>query len=81
MKPIFPLDKANHFIVGYLIYFIGFIFIGTWYALLPVVVAGFAKEIYDILKRKQKINYNNFDLPDFLYTIAGAVPSLIIKLI
>lgn len=81
MKPIFALDKAKHFIAGYLIFFIGFIFIGTWYALLPVVVAGFGKEIYDILKRKQKINYENFDLPDFLYTIAGAVPCLIIKLI
>jgi hypothetical protein len=70
------IDKANHFIVGFLIYFISFIFLGTWLSVIPVILFAGAKEALDMFYRKLP-----FDYKDFLFTIAGMLPILITHLV
>lgn len=70
------IDKANHFIAGYLIYFLCSFFLDPYLCLFIVAGIGALKEIYDSVNNK-----NSFDVPDFVYTIAGAIPSLIIHVI
>ena len=72
---ITKIDKANHFIVGYLIYSIFFLIIGYW-ALVPVFIAAAGKEVFDSYTRKLP-----FDWYDFLYTIAGCIPNFITTII
>lgn len=69
------IDKANHFIVGYLIYFFSTILIGGFWALLPLLIINFAKEYLDMKRHKKA-----FDWKDFCYTLAGAIPSIILYL-
>lgn len=68
------IDKANHFIVGYLIYAIFFIFIKYW-ALIPLVTIAVGKEIIDAYKRKLP-----FDFADCIYTMIGGIPIFLITL-
>jgi hypothetical protein len=76
MKPfISQLDKANHFIAGTVIYCLSLFILSPLVALIPVIVVGAAKEVYDEKKRKGR-----GDIWDFLYTIAGAIPVLITHL-
>jgi hypothetical protein len=75
MLLIKQIDKANHFIVGYLVYCISCIFLDAYWSIIPVVVIAVLKEIVDNLSNKK------FDWYDFAYTIAGLIPSLIIKTI
>lgn len=70
------IDKANHFILGYLIYFVMFLLFNWYYALLGVILLAFGKELIDSYMRKLPI-----DKSDLFYTIAGAIPSLVISLI
>ena len=68
------IDKANHFIVGYLIYFFSFIFIGVW-AVIPLVVIAFLKELWDVYRHRMI-----FDWKDFCYTLAGGFPAFILSI-
>jgi hypothetical protein len=63
------IDKANHFIVGYIVYYFSYIFIGNWMALIPLLLIAFGKELIDSYKRKTP-----FDWEDLAYTLAGGIP-------
>lgn len=71
-----PIDKQYHFIAGLLIYLWSQFIFTTWYALIPVVAIGTAKEVYDYVSKK-----GTPDINDLLYTIYGAIPIIIVKLI
>lgn len=71
-----PIDKQYHFIAGMLIYIIASAFMSPIWALVPVVAIGTAKEVWDYLSEK-----GTPDINDLLYTIYGALPVLIVKLI
>lgn len=71
-----PIDKQYHFIAGMFIYIIASLFMPTLWALVPVITIGTAKEVYDYLSGK-----GTPDINDLLYTIYGALPILIIKLL
>jgi len=70
------IDKANHIIVGGLIYCVLSCFMADILALLIVVGVSAAKEWYDV-KRYRMI----FDWMDFAATIVGALPIFIKDLI
>jgi hypothetical protein len=71
-----PIDKQYHFIAGMLIYLIAQSFMPVVWALIPVVAIGTAKEVWDYLSHK-----GTLDINDLLFTIYGALPILIIKLL
>ena len=73
--PLIPLDKANHFIYGFGIYFLINLFLPNYWALGGVVTLALAKEI------KDQINYQGFDYKDFLVTILPAILLFIKSLI
>ena len=70
------IDKANHFIVGGLIYCILTWIIGPFLAYLSVVVIAALKELIDMYRYK----HTYFDLWDFLYTVLGSIPPSIVEL-
>jgi hypothetical protein len=70
------VDKANHFIAGYVIYFAFTLFTQWYWAFLMVAIIGALKEVWD-----SRHEWKSFDTKDFLYTLAGGIPSLIIDLI
>ena len=74
-KFLIPVDKANHFIAGTLVYCIAALFTSPALALLPVIAVAAGKEIYDALSKK-----GTPDVIDCLFTIAGAIPPLVINL-
>jgi len=74
-KLLIEADKANHFIVGTVIYCLALFIMSPLLALLPVIAIGAAKEVYDGISKK-----GNADIMDFLYTVAGAIPVLITHL-
>ena len=71
-----PIDKQNHFIAGTIIYTIASLFMPTFWAILPVILIGTVKEVYDYISKKGTPEIN-----DLLYSIYGAIPLLIIKLL
>jgi len=71
-----PEDKQYHFIVGLIIYLFSQLVFSMWVALIPVVAIGTAKEVYDYLSKRGTPEIN-----DLLYTIYGAIPILIIKIL
>jgi len=71
-----PIDKQYHFIAGLCIYIITQLFMPTITALIPVIAIATAKEVWDYASGK-----GTPDINDLLYTIYGAMPILIIKLI
>lgn len=71
-----PKDKQYHFIAGLLIYLLSQFFFTIWFALIPVIAIGTAKEVYDYISKKGTPEIN-----DLLFTIYGSIPILIIKLI
>lgn len=73
---ISKIDKANHFIIGYLIYTLSCFIFDYFCALIPLIVIAFCKEIFDIVRRN-----TGFDLPDFLYTVMGAIPMFILNIL
>lgn len=76
-KLIIPIDKANHIIYGYGIYFLSSFLFSWWISLSIVILISAVKEIiFDKLMKK-----GNPDLWDFILTIVGALPILIIQLI
>ena len=76
MKPLIPqIDKANHVILGMLIYCASACFLHPALAIAIVAGAAFTKEFWDYL------DYGLFDFYDFLYTVGGAIPALILTLV
>jgi hypothetical protein len=71
-KLLIPVDKANHFIAGTVIYCLASLFLTPVAALAPVIIIGAAKEVYDKYSKK-----GTPDVIDFLYTMAGALPVLL----
>ena len=71
-----PIDKQYHFIAGMLIYIIAQLFMPPVLALIPVIAIATGKEVYDYVSGK-----GTPDINDLLYTIYGALPLLILKLI
>jgi hypothetical protein len=71
-----PIDKQYHFIAGMFIYIFASLFMPTLWAIVPVVSIATAKEVYDYVSKK-----GTPDINDLLYTIYGALPILIIKLL
>ena len=74
-KLLVPVDKANHFIAGTLIYCASALFLSAGLALIPVIVLAASKEIYDSVSKK-----GTSDITDYLFTVAGAIPPLLINL-
>lgn len=70
------IDKANHIIVGYLVYVISCFFLSPLLSFIPVILIGSLKELVDMIRYKR-----SFDYLDFIYTIAGAVPASMLNLI
>jgi hypothetical protein len=71
-----PIDKQYHFIAGLLIYLWLQFFFTIWIALIFVIAFATAKEVYDYVSKK-----GTPDINDLLYTIYGAIPIIIVKLI
>jgi len=74
-KLIIAADKANHFIAGTVIYCLALCIVTPVAALIPVVIAGAGKEVYDKISGK-----GTADIKDFIYTVAGAIPVLMTHL-
>ena len=71
-----PIDKQYHFIAGLCIYTIAQLFMPVFTALIPVIVIATGKEVWDYVSME-----GTPDINDLLYTIYGALPILILKLI
>jgi hypothetical protein len=71
-----PKDKQYHFIAGFLIYLWSQFIFTIWVALIPLIAIATAKELYDFFSKK-----GTPDVNDLLYTIYGAIPLLILKLL
>lgn len=62
------IDKVYHFIAGILIYIFFYIFLNSWLSIVPVIIAGAAKEAYDRYSGK-----GNPEWLDFIATVAGGL--------
>jgi len=71
-----PIDKQYHFIAGLCIYTIAQLFMPAIPAMIPVIAIATGKEVYDYVSGK-----GTPDINDLLYTIYGALPIMILKLI
>ena len=74
MLPMIPQDKANHFIYGYLIYFVIQFFVPAMFAFFFTVAIAILKEVYDEFSNK-----GNPESLDAVYTIAGCLPLYFIQ--
>lgn len=66
------IDKLYHFLVGLLIYIFFDLFFDIW-NIIPVIIIGGAKEIYDWYSGK-----GTPDVWDFIWTIFGGAVGLLI---
>ena len=71
-----PIDKQYHLIAGFCIYLIAQLFVPLGYDMVIVAAIGTAKEVDDYLSRK-----GTPDINDLLYTIYGALPLFILKIL
>jgi hypothetical protein len=71
-----PIDKQYHLFAGFCIYLIASLFMPTIPAMIPVIVIGTGKEVWDYVNME-----GTPDINDLLYTIYGALPLFILKLI
>jgi hypothetical protein len=71
-----PIDKQYHILAGFCIYLIAALFMPTFAALIPVIVIATGKEVWDYVNME-----GTPDINDLLYTIYGAMPVLILKLL
>jgi hypothetical protein len=69
--PIIPLDKANDFIYGFVIFILSNIVLNDVHSLLVVFIFAIGKEI------KDQIIYKGFDYKDLLITL---LPGIILTL-
>ena len=65
--PLIALDKANHFIYGFAIYFIANLFLNPFSSLAVVWLFALGKECYD------EYSYGGFDVKDIIATMIPAV--------
>ena len=65
--PIIPIDKANHFIYGFLIYTLANLLLSDLYSLLVIYLFALGKEI------KDEFVYSGFDIKDLLTTLLPGV--------
>jgi len=65
-----PHDKALHLIAGVLVFVIAQPFLTPELAMIPVVVAAIAKEVYDSTGK------GNVEIADALWTVAGGLLGL-----
>jgi hypothetical protein len=65
--PLIPIDKANHFIYGFAIYFIANLFLNPFSSLGIVLLFALSKEVIDEIRCKA------FDKIDLLVTLLPAV--------
>lgn len=65
------IDKANHFIVGTILFCFFATFISPVFSLMLVYLVAFLKEVFD----------SKSDLVDLLYTVLGALPVFILLMI
>ena len=66
--PLLVEDKANHLIYGIAIYMLSYIFLDRFYAMIPVIIIGALKEVFDYYSKK-----NNADIFDFIWTVVGGL--------
>jgi hypothetical protein len=71
-----PIDKQYHFLAGFCIYLIAALFMPAIQAMIPVIVIATGKEVWDYVNME-----GTPDINDLLYTIYGAMPVLILKLL
>ena len=71
-----PIDKQYHFLAGFCIYLIAALFMPTIPAMIPVIVIATGKEVWDYVNME-----GTPDINVLLYTIYGAMPVLILKLL
>ncbi len=71
-----PIDKQYHLLAGLCIYIIAQLFMQPIPAMIPVIAIATGKEVYDYVSGN-----GTPDINDLLYTIYGALPLLILKLI
>ena len=69
------IDKVYHFFAGMVIYIFFNIFFNTWISIIPVMVIGAAKEIYDFYSKK-----GTPDWWDFIWTVIGGLVILLLSL-
>jgi len=72
--PIIPIDKANHFIYGFVIYVVSSLFLTPDKALAIVFLFALGKEIRD------EFVYSGFDVKDMLATICPALILFLLSL-
>jgi hypothetical protein len=65
--PLIPLDKANHFIYGFVIFIISQCFLNDLYSIGIVFLVALGKEI------KDQIDYKGFDYKDIIATITPSI--------
>ena len=71
--PLIPLDKANHFAYGFLIFIISQLFFNDYYSFGIVVLFALCKEVKDQFK------YKGFDYKDILATTLPAIILLFLR--
>jgi hypothetical protein len=74
-------NQANNFILGYLIFFISSIFIPYYFSVFSVMIASIFNEVYYWQQSKIEDSKYKFDMVNIGHTIAGMIPSLLLKII
>jgi hypothetical protein len=72
---MFKIDKLYHFIAGIIIYLFFLLFLSNVMALIPVIIIGGAKEIYDWKSKK-----GNPEWWDFIFTVLGGLSIFLLTL-
>lgn len=69
------IDKFYHFCAGMMIYIFFNIFFNNWLSIIPVIVIGAGKEVYDYYSKK-----GNPEWLDFIATVIGGAVILLLTL-
>jgi hypothetical protein len=69
------IDKLYHFIAGVIIYIFSSIILNNWASIIPVILIGGAKEVYDYYSKK-----GTPDWWDFIWTVIGGLVMLLFSL-
>lgn len=73
--PLFPQDKATHFICGFIIFLIANIMFSNLLSLIIVLIFALAKETFDYYTKKY------IDVYDIVYTIVPAILMILFNFI
>jgi hypothetical protein len=69
------IDKLYHFTAGVIIYIFSSIILNNWLSMIPVIIIGAGKELYDLYSGK-----GTPDWWDFIWTIIGGIFVLLLTL-